>query len=771
MHINKKESLWIQRYIEINHKFTSCSDREKKIEILKQLSLAKIFETFLHKQFFGYKQFSLEGCEVLIPLLHNLINAAAKDKTLEINIGMTHRGRLNVISNILKQSYDNLIDEFYELNKTFINYSGDIKYHSGASNFLNVKNGNKIKINLLSNPSHLESINPVLEGVTRAKHDTLLRLKNVQNIKNLILPVLIHGDAAFSGQGVIYETLNIANLIGYTTGGTIHIIINNQIGFTTLAKEYKSSNQLTDIAKLNSCPIIHVNSDNPEAVIYSIILAYKFRRKFNKDIFIDLICYRKRGHNDLDDPSITQPLMYKNIISKNSIDKIYLKKLIKSKYITRDEYHKYINNQLNLFKKAHKDYIKSNHSIKNNDKFTIKNLQTSCKKIVERKLSTSITKNKIIKIFKVYKKIPKNFYIHPKIEFLLNKKKEMLKSNYIDWSLSEFLAFGSLLLDGISIRLSGQDSCRGTFGQRNAIIYDYKSEKKWIPLSQLSSNKSRFYIYNSPLSEYAIMGFEYGYSIENKNNSLTIWEAQFGDFANGGQVIIDEFIASGFEKWQYTSNITLLLPHGYEGQGPNHSSARIERYLQSCAKNNITIINPSNPASYFHALRMQGLGKFKNPLIIFAPKQLLYSNETFVSLNQIIYSKFLPIIYDKYLKTEFDKQINRLLIVTGRLFYRLSKFKEKINDNATLLIRIEQLYPFPLEEFKLIFDKYKNAKIMYVQEEPENQGCAHFIKYTILKAMNINIKIISRSPSSSTATGFINHHFKEEEQIINSAFQ
>ncbi|QJC28164.1 2-oxoglutarate dehydrogenase E1 component [Enterobacteriaceae endosymbiont of Plateumaris braccata] len=747
MHIYENEKIWIQNKIEIIKK--NFSHDEKKI-FLEELMASLIFEKFISKKFPGSKRFSLEGCDVLIPILKEIIRYSSNNKNniTEIVLSMAHRGRLNVLTNIMGKKTEDIINEF---NNIIINEycSDDVKYHLGYDCNININN-KIIKLKLAFNPSHLEIINSVIMGITRAKND----LSKEKNKNQKILPINIHGDSSITGQGVVQEILNMSNTRGYNVKGTIHIIINNQIGFTTSnIKDSRSSHYCSDIAKMIQSPIFHVNADNVEDVIFILRVAIDFRNKFNRDVFIDLVSYRRYGHNESDDPYITQPIMY-NIIKKHpTIQELYSSKLIANKIIDKQYY-------LNLEKKY--------YNLLNNGDYLTKtflNKKKKNKSINQNIINIDYLKKLLIKI----STIPKNFNAHPRVIKIFSDRINMVNTKKIDWGAAENLAYAHILNYGISCRLTGQDVKRGTFSHRHAVIYDQLNGSSYCPLQNIKSDQGIFYIYNSVLSEEAVLGFEYGYSI-NHSNILTIWESQFGDFANGAQIVIDQFISSGEKKWNYKSNLILILPHGYDGQGPEHSSARIERYLQLSAENNMKICIPTNTSQIYHLLCKQAFNVNKKPLIIISPKALLRYNLAKSNLNDLVNKKFFSVIDEN--KIDIDiLNVKRIIFCSGKIYYDLLNYKNNIKNNNIFIIRIEQLYPLPLKSLNKIFKKYKIINnFIWCQEEPRNQGAWNYIQYNFQKKFFCKINYIGRSESSSPATGHLSIHKQEQQKILYSAF-
>ena len=762
---NPDERKWIQERIEVGAPRTA---REEQLRILRKLNSAEAFESFLQTKFVGQKRFSLEGGESVIPLLDAMISSAADSGLDEVCIGMPHRGRLNVLANIAGKSYGQIFQEFegnYHDNE--VHGSGDVKYHLGTKGTFTAESGSKTKIYLAANPSHLEAVNPVLEGIVRAKQDKLRANAGDTSIDEQnsypVLPILLHGDAAFAGQGVVSETLSLSLLKGYRTGGTIHIVVNNQVGFTTSPHAARSSTYSTDIAKMIQAPVFHVNGDDPEACVRVARLAFEYRQAFNKDIVIDMICYRRRGHNEGDEPSFTQPLMYKLIDAKRSTRKLYTEALIGRGDITVEEAEEVL-----------RDYQQQLEGVFTAVHNTEPESDPNWKVPVvpaPHTVNTAVSEAELRKIAATQSAIPSDFTVHPKLLPQLLKRVEMLDEATVDWATGEMFAFGSLLQEGYPIRMSGQDVRRGTFSNRHAVIVDKETGKDLFPLRSLVKDPNQFHIYDSLLSEYAVMGFEYGYSVE-RENALVIWEAQFGDFANGAQTVVDEFISSALQKWGERSSVVLLLPHGYEGQGPDHSSGRIERFLSLCAEQNMTVAQPSTPASYFHLLRWHMKNPARRPLIVFEPKSMLRLKAAASGLNDFTTGTFKPLITD-------DKVINatRLIFTSGKVYYDLIAEREKLNEHSTAIVRVEQLYPLPIEEIIAEAKKYPKATLLWVQDEPANQGPWPFIALAASEAFvaheelaGRSLRRVSRRATASPATG--NHHLHEEEEkaLMTEAF-
>jgi len=739
---NPAERAWIQEHVEVG---SPRMPREEQLRILLKLNSAEAFETFLQTKYVGQKRFSLEGGETLIPLLDAIISAAADRGLDEVCVGMPHRGRLNVLANIAGKNYGQIFQEFeghYAENQ--VQGSGDVKYHLGTAGTFTAESGAKTKIYLAANPSHLEAVNPVLEGITRAKQDKL-NLKEVFTV----LPILMHGDAAFAGQGVVSETLNLSQLKGYRVGGTIHIVVNNQVGFTTSPHAARSSTYSTDIAKMIQAPVFHVNADDPESVVRVSRIAFEYRQAFNKDVVIDMVCYRRRGHNEGDEPSFTQPMMYKLIEAKRSTRKLYTEALIGRGDITVEEAEEVLRDY-----QAQLDAVYN--AVHNNEPDHDANIVVPVAPAPES-VNTAVDEATLRKIVATQSAIPEGFMPHAKLTPQLAKRVEMLDEGTVDWSTGELLAMGSLLLEGHPIRLAGQDVKRGTFSNRHAVVVDQNNGSDWTPLRSLISDENQFFVFDSLLSEYAAMGFEYGYSVE-RENALVMWEAQFGDFANGAQTIIDEFISSALQKWGERSSLVLLLPHGYEGQGPDHSSGRIERYLALCAELNMTVAQPSSPASYFHLLRWHMKNPARRPLIVFEPKSMLRLKAAASGLQDFTTGTFRPLIDDPTVVNA-----SRVIFCSGKVYHDLVAERTKLDESSTAIVRLEQIYPFPVEQFAAVVAKHPNANLLWVQDEPANQGPWPFVSQTTSEFLEgRTLRRVSRRATASPATG--SHHLHEEEQ-------
>ena len=762
MHIHSpEERKWMQEQLERPYQKPS---HDQQLRILEKLNEAEAFETFLQTKFVGQKRFSLEGGESTIASLDAILQSAADANLTEVAIGMAHRGRLNVLTNIAGKTYGQVFREFEGNTDTkTVQGSGDVKYHLGTEGTFTGPNGNQTNVYLAANPSHLEAVNPVLEGIVRAKLDRI----DKSPAEYPVLPVLIHGDAAFAGQGVVPETLNMMSLRGYRTGGTVHIVINNQVGFTTPPSMSRSTVYATDVAKGIQAPIFHVNGDDPEAVVRVSQLAFDYRQRFKKDAIIDLVCYRRRGHNEGDDPSMTQPLMYNLIEAKRSVRTLYLESLVGRGDITREEFEQSNTDFQARLEQAFTDVHEAMSKPVELQARPV-GIGTTASDHPEFKHESAIKTEVVELIGNAHSNLPPSFNVHPKLQQLLTKRVEMSREGGIDWGFGELLALGSLLVEGVNIRMSGQDTRRGTFVQRHAVFHDRENGQEWMPLRNLTANQAKFYIYDSLLSEYAAMGFEYGYSVERKD-ALVLWEAQFGDFANGAQTILDEFISSAEQKWGQHSSLVLLLPHGYEGQGPDHSSARIERYLQLCAENNMTVAQPSTPANHFHLLRRQAYARPRRPLVVFTPKSMLRLKAASSKVEDFTNGSFQLVIDDE---RGLNKQaVKRVLFCSGKVYWDLLAEAEKRGDQHTAIVRVEQLYPTPVDEIKQTYAQYPNAELFWVQDEPANQGPWTYIGLFLPKYMDGQVaKLISRPASASPATGSAKRHAAEQADLVERAF-
>ena len=779
MHIsNPKERKWFRDRIEKDEnalKFTKTG----KVAILNRLIHAEGFEKFLHTKYIGTKRFGLDGGESLIPALEQIIKVGGQSKIKEVKIGMSHRGRLNVLANLLQKSFKRIFNEFAgEIDNTSEDSAGDVKYHLGASSDREF-DGNSVHVSLTDNPSHLEAVNPVVLGQTRAKQ---FFHKDIE--RNKVIPILIHGDAAFAAQGIVAECFAMSGLPGHNTGGTIHIIINNQIGFTTSPRFARSSPYPSDIAKMVEAPILHVNGDDPEATVYAARIATEFRLKFNRDVVIDIFCYRRFGHNEGDEPTFTQPLMYKKIKSHPTTLKIYGEKLINEGTITKEDFY----NRNSQFKTLLEEQYKTSKDYKPKLQWfegTWSRYKPAKGK--DKRGISGVDEKKLLEISEKINLLPETTNIHKTIRRIFDNRHDAIKKKKnIDWSTAETLAFASLLEEGFPVRLVGQDSGRGTFSQRHSVLRNQLDNSRYIPLNNISKNQRRFEVVDSLLSEFAVLGFEYGYSLVEPN-TLTIWEAQFGDFANGAQVIIDQFIASGERKWSRASGLVMLLPHGYEGQGPEHSSGRLERFLQLCARENLQVMNCTTPANYFHALRRQIHRDFRKPLIIMSPKSLLRNKLCISNLED--FSKknsFHRVLWDHatdpkvngFIKLKKSDKIRKVILCSGKVYFDLLGEREKLKKDDVIILRIEQLYPFPIKPLVQEIKRYaKNAKFYWCQEEPKNMGAwllvRDYIQWTLnyIGAKNKEIMYIGRNVAASPATGYAKRHLAQQKEILKKVFE
>ena len=772
MHMSDpEERQWIRDRIEGKEKGITFTENGKKA-ILNKLVEAEGFEKFLHVKFVGTKRFGLDGGEAMIPALEQIIKRGGHLGVKEVKIGMPHRGRLNVLANMMQKPFKAIFKEFFgEKINSKKDFEGDVKYHLGASANREF-DGNLVHISLTDNPSHLEAVNPVVLGQVRAK-----QFFHKDKERKKVIPVLIHGDAAFAGQGVVAECFAMSGLPGHNTGGTIHIIVNNQIGFTTAPRFARSSPYPSDLAKMVQAPIFHVNGDDPEAVVHCAKIATEFRQKFKRDVVIDMVCYRRFGHNEGDEPSFTQPLMYKKIRSHPTTLQIYGKKLLKEGLIS--------STHLETKKKEFRNFLDKEFSGAKDYKIKMKwfdGVWSRFKPEIgqDRRGVTGVDKKELISIGKKITEIPKNFNIHKTLLKIFENKRKMFTENLpIDWSTAESLAFATLLNEGFSVRLSGQDSGRGTFSQRHSVLRNQDNHERYVPLNNVSNKQKNFEVIDSLLSELGVLGFEFGYSL-SEPETLVLWEAQFGDFVNGAQVVIDQFISSGESKWSRASGLVMLLPHGYEGQGPEHSSARLERFLQLCAQENLQVVNCTTPANYFHALRRQMHRDFRKPLIIMTPKSLLRHRRCVSNLEDFTKKQsFHRILEDhaytndsKLIELKKDKKIEKVVMCSGKIYFDLVEAREKTKDDRTVLIRIEQLYPFPVRHLGKHLKRYKNAKFFWCQEEPMNMGGWNTARYYIDRTLEIiqvkgeKVKYVGRNAAASPATGNLNKHLAEQKEIL-----
>jgi 2-oxoglutarate dehydrogenase E1 component len=759
--VNDEEREWLQNKMESTANSYSLN-KNTKLRLFKKMYEAAYFEDFLARKFVGKKRFSLEGGDSLIPILDTIVEEAGSYGMEGLVIGMAHRGRLNVLVNVIEKPASLIFAEFEEKINLEEGSYADVKYHLGYSNFVKTSAGKEVKLSLAFNPSHLEAVNPVVEGSVRARQN-LIGDKTGEKY----MPILIHGDAAFAGQGVVAETLNLMNLEGYTTGGTFHIVVNNQIGFTTLPSESRSTLYATDLAKGFQIPIFHVNGDDPEACYRVVRLAHEYRQKFHKDVIIDQICYRRLGHNEMDEPAFTQPFMYNIIKNKPISYKLYEEQLIKEGAVSKSE--------LDSIKKEVEQSLEDSfNETKSKDiKIKVDTMQGEWSKFSETPLdsepATKLLKSQLNSILKAMTTLPSDFKANPKLVKLLEGRKKMGEGELpIDWGCAEHLSFGSILESGFKVRISGQDAQRGTFTHRHAVLVDTENGNKYAPLSNISPSQGQFEVINSSLSEYSVLGFEYGYSLANPG-ALVIWEAQFGDFANTAQVIFDQFISSSETKWKRMSGLVVLLPHGYEGQGPEHSSGRLERLLQLCAEENMQIANLTTPAQYFHLLRRQMLRNYRKPLVVMTPKSLLRLPAAVSNIDDLLKGAFKEVLLDK---EEIDpKKVRKLLFCSGKVYYDLVEGRTKSNSNDVAILRLEQIYPFPNNLIKEALSKYSSAKeIAWVQEEPQNQGAWTFVRDFFEDNMNgKRLHYYGRKKSASPAAGHVKVHMKEQEALVKEA--
>jgi 2-oxoglutarate decarboxylase len=760
MHMqDPEERKWIQERIEVP---PTRASHDEQMRILSKLNVAEAFETFLQNKYVGQRRFSLEGGEALIPLLDTVISEAGDAGLDEAVIGMAHRGRLNVLANIVGKSYGQIFKEFEgNLDPKSTQGSGDVKYHLGAEGIFTAASGKRIPTSMVANPSHLEASDPVTEGVVRAKQDVL----DMSEDGFTVLPVLIHGDAAFAGQGVVAETLNLSQLRGYRTGGTVHIVVNNQVGFTTSPQHSRSSVYATDVARMIQAPIFHVNGDDPEAVARVGKLSFDYRQTFRKDVVIDMVCYRRRGHNETDNPSFTQPLMYDLIEARRSVRKLYTESLIARGDLTMEEAEAALRDYQQQLERAFTETRDAAGLPAQPG--TVLPAEIGERPVNHAAVPTAITADAVKQIIDTQVNIPDGFTVHPRLKPQLDRRATMVAEDSIDWATGELLAIGSLLQDGRPVRMVGQDTRRGTFGQRHAVLVDRHTGADYTPLKKLDNGKARFFIYDSLLSEFAAMGFEYGYSVA-RPDALVMWEAQFGDFMNGAQTIIDEFISSGEQKWGQRSSVVLLLPHGYEGQGPDHSSARIERFLALCAQDNMTVALPTTPANYFHLLRWQALSGRHKPLIVFTPKSILRAKAATSATADFTSGAFQPMIGEP---AAFDTSaVRRVVLCSGKFYYDLADYRAKASANSTAIVRVEQLYPVPHEELVAELSRYpSDAELVWAQEEPVNQGAWPRMALRLPELLRRPLSVVSLPASSAPAYGSAKVHNSSHRELIETA--
>ncbi|CCG99875.1 2-oxoglutarate dehydrogenase, E1 subunit [Fibrella aestuarina BUZ 2] len=752
---------WLRNKIEKEALTFSPTPAEKK-RILEKLNEASIFENFLHTKYLGQKRFSLEGGETTIPALDAIISRAADLGVEEVMIGMAHRGRLNVLTNILGKSYEAIFDGFEGSVPSQVHGDGDVKYHLGYSSLTKTPAGKEISVKLAPNPSHLEAVNPVVEGFVRAQAD-----EEYAGDFAKIMPILIHGDAAVAGQGIVYEVTQMAKLPGYQTGGTLHFVINNQVGFTTDFDDARSSIYCSDVAKIIDAPIFHVNGDDPEAVIFCAKLAVEFREMFKRDVFIDMVCYRRYGHNESDEPKFTQPTMYSAIEKHNNPRELYSKLLIERGDVDAElasrmdaEFKKLLQDRLDMVKQKPGLPYKP---LRLDQQWAA--LRYAKTEDFDQSPQTGISAETVEKIGQALVTVPEGFKPLKQIEKLLADRKKMIfETKQVNWSVAEQMAYGSILLENKVVRLSGQDVQRGTFSHRHAVLHDSTNNTLYTPINHIQDGQLPIQIYNSLLSEYGVLGFEYGYSMAAPH-ALVIWEAQFGDFANGAQVMIDQFIAAGESKWGIQNGVVMLLPHGYEGQGPEHSNARPERYLQLCAENNMVVANITTPANIFHAMRRQLAWEFRKPLVIMSPKSLLRHPQAISSIDELTSGTFREVIGDTYAD---PKKVKRVLLCTGKVYYDLLDKQQADKRDDVAIVRMEQLYPIPVKQLDAALSQYKKPELVWVQEEPENMG---YWSFMLRRMRERNLRYIGRESASSPATGFAKVHTQEQNELVAKAFE
>ncbi|WP_327287829.1 multifunctional oxoglutarate decarboxylase/oxoglutarate dehydrogenase thiamine pyrophosphate-binding subunit/dihydrolipoyllysine-residue succinyltransferase subunit [Streptomyces sp. NBC_01198] len=756
MHIQSpQERLWIQQHVEGPQ---PRHGRAEQLRILHRLGAAEAFETFLHTKYVGQKRYSLEGGESAIVLLDALLACAARLGTREVVIGMAHRGRLNVLANIVGKPYAQIFDEFEDaVDIRSAQGSGDVKYHLGAAGTFHTADGRAVAVSVMANPSHLEIVGPVAQGVVRGRQDAA----DDSHGPLSVLPVVVHGDAAFAGQGVVAETLNMSQLPGYRTGGTVHVIINNQLGFTTAAAGGRSSTYATDVARTVEAPILHVNGDDPEAVDRVAQLAFRYRGAFGKDVVIDLVCYRRHGHSEVDDPSITQPAMYDRIAARSSVRQLYAQSLLGAGVIGEQEVERARQDYRDRLDQAFAETAGASSPDGAPEPVRVAGDRAASpgatavgEATLQRVVATQIT-------------VPAGFTTHPRVLPQLQRRIAMLDGGQVDWATAEALAIGSLILDGVPVRLAGQDSRRGTFGQRHAVLTDRRTGQEHTPLNTLGPGAARFTPYDSQLSELAVLAFEYGYSLA-RPEGLVLWEAQFGDFANGAQMVVDEYVSSSEQKWGQRSGVTLLLPHGLEGQGPDHSSGRLERFLQLCADDNMTVANPSLPGNYFHLLRGQGLADRPRPLVVFTPKSMLRLKTAVSGLAEFTGGSFRPVLPDS---TQDPRRTERVLLCSGKVFYDLDAHRRASGQPGTAIVTLERLYPFPSDELAAELSRYPSGvEVRWIQEEPANQGAWTFVDPRIADLLPTPVECVSRPAASAPAVGSARRHTAEQQDLVRRAF-
>jgi 2-oxoglutarate decarboxylase len=750
------EKQWIQEHVEGVPQELS---KEDQLQILHKLSEADAFERFLHNKYTGHKRFSLEGGESLIPMLDAVLDQAADDDMEGTVVGMSHRGRLNVLANTVGKSYGEIFGEFEgNLDPTLTQGSGDVKYHLGAVGKHVARSGKEVRVEVASNPSHLEAVNPVVEGIARARQDLLDRGEEAP-----VLPILIHGDAAFAGQGVVAETLNLSQLRGYRTGGTVHIVVNNQVGFTTSPDYGRSSTYATDVAKMIQAPIFHVNGDDPEACVRVARLAFEFRQAFKKDVVIDMWCYRRYGHNEADEPSFTQPLMYERIKNRRPVRKLYTEALVNRGDLSIEEAEQF----LEAFRRRLQQAFDDTHDEEGGQVAKVE-LERPAPMATDPAVDTAVDRRTLDQLLVKLTTVPEGFNVHPKLTRWLEQRAGALERNAVDWALGEALAFGSLLTEGRTIRLSGQDTRRGTFSQRHSVLVDQQTGDQYTPLANLGEGQGKFFVYDSLLSEFAAVGFEYGYSVANPE-ALVLWEAQFGDFVNGAQIIVDQFISAAEDKWDQRSGLVLLLPHGFEGQGPEHSSARLERFLDLAAEDNMQVTYPSTPAQYFHLLRRQALRANRKPLVVMTPKSLLRLPAARSTAEQLTAGQFSEVLPDPAQPS--PDQVRRVMLCSGKVYYELAKRRADGDLDQVALIRVEQLYPFPAAALRAQLDAYPEAeRVLWVQEEPENMGAWRYVRLKADEELGVRLEPVTRDEGAAPAAGSPTLHAQEQQELLDRAF-
>ena len=760
MHLqDPDERRWLQSRMEPVKNQVELTAAER-VDIFKKLSAASLFEGFLNKKYVGVTRFSLEGGEALIPFLDILRRRAVESGCREIIFGMAHRGRLNVLRNILEKPAEEIFSEFESCyDPQDLVGSGDVKYHIGYLTAHKMADGTSLSLYLVSNPSHLEAVDPVVEGMARARQDLL-----PADGDKAVLPVLMHGDAAFAGQGVVAETLNMSQLKGYRTGGTVHVVINNQIGYTTLPEDARSTRYSTDVAKMLMVPIFHVHGEDPEAVVHVARLAADYRYRFGKDVVVDLVCYRRYGHNEGDEPYFTQPTMYQRIRQRAPLNRVYGDRLVAEGVLSKTEVEK-IEQAVTGGLDAAYEAVHGDTCLFPEPRF-FPEWETVSGAFAHDPVETAVDKKTLGNLAGRLAELPQGFTVHPRLKGVLDKRREAVNTGEgIDWAGAEALAFASLLADGHTVRLSGQDVSRGTFSQRHSVIWDYETGQSHTALNNLEAGQAPFEVYNSLLAETGVLGFEYGYAV-TRPQVLTLWEAQFGDFANSAQCIIDLFIASGQAKWQQLCGLTLLLPHGWEGLGPEHSSARLERFLQLCASDNMQVANPTTPAQYFHLLRRQIKAPFRKPLILMTPKSLLRHPMAVSSLKDLTHGQFSPVLDD----AEAAPSVKKVIFCCGKIYYQLIARRQQINAVDTAIIRVEMLHPFPEKAVEAIIGRYKKANMwVWVQEEPENMGAWQFMRPRLSLLLKKPLDFVGRNAAASPATGFPKIYKMEQDGIVDRA--